>query len=135
MCLILKNKESKIATKDIICYKRGIVNWGNFSPYYFDHYKYEKGEKQKEIKLQPELEYPEVLAKENSLINNWTIERGYHSYIHFQSCSNHVFIIPKGSEYYIGQFNSKQENSMASSNIIWVGHKWNPITWLKLIFK
>ena len=128
MCLELKTSrlEVKIAKNTIVCYKHGIVSKGVYeSP--CQYYKYKNGVLQPKVKLD--------IRKSDYKDNAW-VNDGYHSYINFFDKGDQVFLIPKGAEYIEGGDNEivEKHDVYVSDQIVWIGNKWNPITWLKVLF-
>lgn len=97
MCFIVskgKNSRSKIATKNIVCYKKSSQYWGekksNFNPPYYSSFQYYVNKRTPKVRL----------IKFSGEINE-----GYHSYnnVEWVRCSNSrvgKFIIPKGTRYF-----------------------------------
>jgi hypothetical protein len=126
MCLATKTPKLKIAEQPIICYKKGKVKKFTFRPYIQTQFKY---------KLGKVTEKTEIEFKKNDYIvpSDWyEVEEGYHSFPTFQVYypTNHVFIIPKGVKYTEGQYNGT--DNYCSEQLIWVGHRKNPLTWLRV---
>jgi len=141
MCLFVKTKKVifKTSNKNIICFKRGYVYKGELSPKYFNYFNYIKNKTTEKI----DIEKYHILDYEHYLYEPefFSIQRGYHSNKHFFSktnsdSTNHVFIIPKNTKYVEGLANDKEnEKGYVSETLIWIGHKWSSITWLKILFK
>lgn len=116
------SKEKQTATKNILVWK-SLTFFGSKS--LFMDYKYNL------FKTNPEI----VLD-----INPWKnqIYQGYHSYKRAFRGEGWMpldcFIIPKGSNYYEGEVNFSGREGYASSNIIYIGHLFNPITWFAIIY-
>lgn len=118
MCLTSPS-ELKITNKNIICFKYPTkVKGGKFYPLNQVSFFYEKNK---------------ITEKVNLKKYNSVVYEGYHSYKDYLDVSiflSHLFIIPKGIEYYEGKFNfDKDIDNYVSSQIIWVGHILNPLTW------
>lgn len=126
MCLEIKNEnfKIKIAKKPIICFKLGRVKKNRFhSPFYSKTYY--KNMINFEVKLG-------IINLPN--LKLIIINEGYHSYVHFFSNGNQLFLIPKGTKYVRGGINDHDRNNgYVSENIIWLGSKWNPLNWLKIL--
>lgn len=126
MCFIPETKDdkSKVAQEDIVCYKFGKVRPRGFSPIHWQHYVYKRFENQQYVPLVITTGYasPEIY-------------KGYHSCKDAIHCerhhgggkgSVHIFVIPKGTEYYENYF------EYVSSNIKWMGRN----NWLtRLVMK
>lgn len=109
-----------VAEEDIICYKHGYMENGNFISSY-QNYKYDIGKKQDEISLfQPEEFHGHIVLK-----------KGYHSFSSYEVALRDMyalislfgarrteevktFIIPKGAYYY----ENSAMKELVSSNII-----------------
>jgi hypothetical protein len=124
MCLQFNKEDKRIATKHILCSKEGKVKNTGFFPHYRDDgFFYKRG----------------VLAEwVNIKVQQWSnhksISEGYHSWRNIFSLGTgwHLFIIPKGTTYYVGGFNSpNRKNNYCSEQIVWIGHKLNPLSWIK----
>ena len=111
MCLYIKENTVKvIATVNIPAYKQLSKN-GNSLMMDFYYYKFWKNWKVK-------------LNIHQDRFGS-SLEQGYHSRMSNNSkCKDHLFIIPKNAEYYIGRENSHLfgiENGYVSNTIIYLG--------------
>lgn len=128
MCLHLtKGNKPLIASEDITVYKYGMCRGDTFHPNFRTQFVYE------ELKVQPTVDL---------IITNYRdeyfIAEGYHSLPSLQVLkllnSNSdvgVFIIPKGTPYYIGEFFGQE--CYCSASIIYMGKYRKPFS--KLIIK
>jgi hypothetical protein len=128
MCLVLNDKFKKlIAERPILCYKYGSSKSKYFTPPFRDLFRYELNKETERIYINPVKAFihnTEVLM----------IEKGYHSYIKSNIITDHVFIIPKGAEYYIGRINDYYEiNGYVSSSLIWLGNRNSIATWFRFL--
>ena len=122
MCLEFRKLDKRVAEKNIIVAKEGKVENGRFKPRYTStNFTYPRDIITEKVDVKP------------IIFNTWgKINEGYHSWISLWNGS-HLFIIPKGTTYYVGGFNTlRYENNYVSEQIIWIGSKWNPFTWLKI---
>lgn len=125
MCLTTNDPTIKIAKENIIVFKTGDYSRHSImSPRGYRYYK---------MKNNP---YVQLIPTVELRINTPTIlhivDEGYHSYNHFHHA---LFVIPKGARYINGWFNgNKGTKNRVSSNIIYIGCAWNPLTWLRLLF-
>jgi hypothetical protein len=137
MCLYVKTKKVifKTSNKNIICFKNGKKVNGNLKPKYQYRFRYKKN------KLTERVDIEFYFKNRYDKYITYQINEGYHSNKHFFSktyydSTNHVFIIPKNTKYVEGLANDKEdEKGYVSETLIWIGHKWSPITWLKILFK
>lgn len=105
MCLYTLGNTNipKVAASDITVYKVGKacklklfgLTWEYFRPYFRNNFKYTKNHKQPKIKLNPTRDWVGV---------GYKIEEGYHAYVKAQKYykTMGVFIIPKGTKYFLG---------------------------------
>jgi len=125
MCLRTYNPEIKITDRDIRVYKTLFITKEKYYPnflykllgiaferkLYFSestNYKYEIGKTNKEVKLNLSRIFDNI----------WVVNEGYHSDVRPYG-SNATFIIPKGSEYIEGWYNTNtSRKNYVSSNII-----------------
>ncbi len=132
MCLTIKS-DAKIceAEKNIICFKRGMIKWGGFNPFYQYSFEYFQSKQTKKVELTLRSRWDGASSAE--------IDEGYHSYPEISNWKvgkcNGVFIIPKGTKYYKGLDNDSEITAYVSESLIYVGSIKNPLTWLKIIFK
>ncbi len=129
MCLEVKTRMVSRAGRAILCYKVGFLTGNLFSPASVRTYDYKLGELQEET----------IQVKAD---HNYQVHKAYHSYMNIHKAmynlnSDHrrtvqVFIIPKGSTYFEGTVNG-EEAGYASSQIVWIGSPYNPVTWLNVI--
>jgi hypothetical protein len=124
MCLEhLTTEEPLVAQQNIFCWK--YLDDGRRS-HHQDHYAYELGVPQEETKL-------EVISYRHK---GRTVHRGFHSWKKRivkglkANNANHLFVIPKGTEYYEG---TQHDDNLgyASTNIICLGHVYSPMTWFR----
>lgn len=115
MCLyILRDQKKQIATENIPCYKELYSN-GKTTARNFRYIVFQKNDK---VHLFPRQLY--------SSSGKMELERGYHSrLINSVQMKTHLFIIPKGSEYYMGRENDtdfeKPSDGYVSNNILYIG--------------
>lgn len=112
----LENFEIKKAKEDIICYKLGStskskIGWPLFNPMYRSSFCYYKNLKTKRVKIKVDFSDHQMIIYE-----------GYHSFIslngeYFFSDRVGVFIIPKGTMYYINE----RDNVYVSERLIYKG--------------
>lgn len=122
MCLE-RVSEKKVAEENIFCWKM----LGTKGRSLIWEYKYEPGV------IQPRVEIEKKLY-------DGGIEEGYHSWVDQEpkdrfGCSRrrkvyHLFVIPKGTVYYEGLENGGAVG-YASESIVYLGHVYNPLTWLR----
>ena len=104
-----KSQKPKIATEDIICYKRGMKLKGDrFEPSCQRRYIYEK-----------DVIQTKIILRKKDYYGNWEINEGYHSFIKRPERTGAgkmqaLFIIPKGTRYY----ENKTANVRVSETII-----------------
>lgn len=125
MCLNFIKEDKRIAEKHILCVKEGTVHAEGFFPHYMDSFFYTRGKLSQPVNIQ-------VLQWSNCK----AIVEGYHSWMGLFGLGHgwHLFIIPKGTTYYIGGFNSPtRRNNYCSEQIVWIGHKLNPLSWIKAL--
>ena len=93
MCFIVTSR-SKIATKNIVCYKKSNQEWGErkakFTPYFKVWFSYTVNKPTEKVRLRN---------------YGGEIDEGYHSYkdvkrIEYSSYRLGKFVIPKGARYY-----------------------------------
>lgn len=123
MCLEFRQVDKRVASKNIIVTKQGEVKKnGRFEPIYTTtNFTYPREILVEKVNIKPETRF-----------GSMKINEGYHSWISFFGGS-HLFIIPKGTTYYVGGFNDPDKtNNYCSEQIIWIGHKLSPLTWLKV---
>ena len=122
MCLE-RASEKKVAEENIFCWKkldfrgRSIVQ----------EYQYQPGVVQPQVNI-------------NVKHSSREIEQGYHSWVDQERTDrygekhtekvNHLFVIPKGTAYYEGLENGYRLG-YTSETIVYLGHVWNPLTWLR----
>jgi hypothetical protein len=75
-----------------------------------------------EVKLKDRIHFP------------GTYTEGYHSYEFMNRYTNSVFIIPTGAKYLKG-WQDGDAKGYISSNIIYCGRKYDPITWIYVAYK
>jgi hypothetical protein len=122
MCLE-KASEKKIAEKNIFCWKKLRHNGESL----IQDYKYVVNV------IQPKVN---IIVKYGSR----EIEQGYHSWVDQKQKDfyeaktlqnlHHLFVIPKGTVYYEGLENGRRPG-YTSETIVYLGHIWNPLTWLR----
>lgn len=128
MCLTTKDATIKVAKRPIVVFKKldkdrtALVG-----------YKY--GIRQEE---------PPVKLGIEQIGSFHQVNEGYHSYNRFinyggYECrynrTNYVFIIPKGAEYVTGWYNNVDYiPNRVSTKIICAGKKYNPLTWLYVLY-
>jgi hypothetical protein len=113
------------AEKNIICFKNGYVYRFKFHPSHYSSFKYIKGKSTKQVELK-------ILSDR---FNKFAVEEGYHSSTKANNeddSYDHVFLIPKGTKYIKGFNNYSSENNYVSETLVWMGYKFNPITWLRV---
>lgn len=126
MCLTVNTFEIKTAEKDIVVYKN--LNNGESSMQRFT-YKRFKHNFNIPIKL------------ESTRFGVPRVNQGYHSFLTPQAYSynsestNSVFIIPKGTQYVEGFYNTTSIPNYVSSDIIYIGHSSDPITYIALFIR
>ena len=123
MCLVLKADEVKVAESDIICYKVVLKTDEDFVTYY----------RRSKVKLGCTYESELVVEDgfNTSLNQVKVVEKGLHTFdctLHASYFMDSNFnqdsvliqcVIPKGSKYYVGCFNSYY-NSYASEKLVYV---------------
>ncbi len=109
MCLHLTKEQNKaiVATENIICYKS--LESDNVS--YYSSYKYKKGE----INPKVDLKVVTDIWYEVTHINE-----GYHSR-RTSKGNNRLFMIPKGTTFYVGGENETAANNYVSETIVLLG--------------
>lgn len=129
MCLTTDNPTVKVAKKNIIVFKGGYYGVDSLRTD-LKHYTYYKMENNPNVPLVPVAEKKYTCGHYHPVETGYHIvNRGYHSYNRFHHA---LFIIPKGTEYIDGWYNdSKSTPNRVSSNIVYIGCAWNPLTWLK----
>lgn len=116
MCLTnITTKKPFVAQQNIFCWKQLHKKIS-----LHQYYKYEIGVLQQDVLL---------------IIHNNTIRQGYHSWknmynTYTKRINKHLFLIPKGTEYFEGLEN-EESPGYVSSNIIYLGHWLSPMTWLR----
>lgn len=117
MCFIVENNKPKIAKRNIKVYKFVDEIDSTTCESYWKNYKYTQNKVCKKIKLK---------FTKSKFFGN-TIEKGYHSYIYnddYHIRVNSIFIIPKGSEYYV----NIEDGEYVSDTIIfkkYLNDSWN----------
>lgn len=108
MCLYLTKDQNKaiIAAENIICYK--FLDYRNISCY--SGYDYEKGKTNPKVNLLIECNWDDT-----DFINE-----GYHSR-RISGRNNKLFMIPKGTTFYIGGENAINNNNYVSETIVLLG--------------
>lgn len=117
MCLYKQDKITKIAKRNILCYKQ--LLFGTSS--YFYAYKYDKMVKQPIVNFQ---------FDQSDLSNGIAVYRGYHSRNNKSSSNkSSLFVIPKGTKYTVGSeyYNSIIQDNYVSETIVYFGKNtfWN----------
>ncbi len=124
MCLIInENQQVQVAKVNILCYKA--LEKGNYSDNQL--YLYTKGIQDDTIILNP---------KDSDYYGQMEINQGYHSRVanknlkqYWKFYATHLFMIPKGTYYYIGgencdpdqDFDKHNLQGYVSSNIYFIG--------------
>jgi hypothetical protein len=124
MCLE-RVSEKKVAEKNIFCWKKLTIGGKSL----VHDYQYVPGVVQ-----------PQVHIHVKERWDSREIDPGYHSWVDQERTDrygekhtekvNHLFVIPKGTVYYEGLENGFRLG-YASETIVYVGHTWNPLTWLR----
>lgn len=119
MCMILDQKtkpRARVAKDDIICYKvLDVINEGSSDAFAESPYRY--------FKYSFNRVYRSRIEISGCPMDEWYIEEGLHSFVSFKAAENEirdnafndvnqyifVAVIPKGSKYYIGDFNGTKD--------------------------
>jgi hypothetical protein len=110
MCIVVIDNREKIASKNIICTKK---IRSNHTSEYLD-FQYEKNV----VNKVNNIDVPNNIGFHSRNINSvfYKNKKTYNS-------SNYIFIIPKGSKYYIGGENEKGIDNYISEKIVFTGIK------------
>lgn len=143
MCLTITKTIPKIAKTNLLVFKVGRIKRTEFSTCHRSYYYH--------------------LYKENSVIDlavdllnglstpntEKVISKGYHSLPDLKTVKKYIlqdntwgpfkniglFIIPKGSKFFVGTDNGSTIPALCSNQITYIGSKLNPISWLVAFFK
>lgn len=131
MCLYVRKKDLPIKTaqQPIVCFKAGGRRKdGRLEAEHFN-FQYTKGVETPVVKI--------VLEVEDEVKEWGTVYEGYHStirFLHYDVSPKELFLIPKGAQFLKGGINTwAKEDGYVSDRIIWIGSKWNPLSWLKVL--
>lgn len=133
MCLNIKETtKEQLAKENLPCYKHLMYN--NSSPRGF---KYKRFRKNQEVDIKPVYDFYSVRNEDSK--KDRILEHGYHSRRpNSIEPKKDLFIIPKGSKYYIGRENSTNYlqglNGFVSSNIVYIGKNNMFNRWIGKIF-
>lgn len=131
MCLVTDNPVMKKAEKHIVCYKK--LKFGYLSP--FREFTY----------------FPIPIPQTRVGLSFWrrldgaAIYEGYHSFVNYRKGNekiddkrdlpNVLMLIPKRSDYVEGVWEGNDTiKNYASSRIVRLGHVYNPLSWMYLLF-
>jgi len=124
MCLE-RPSTKKVAEENIFCWKQ-LQGFNGKS--LLQEYKYKPGVVQPQVQI-------EIWGEAGGII-----EAGYHSWVDqepknrygnpYRDKVQYLFVIPKGTVYYEGLENGGA-TGYASETIVYLGHVWNPLTWLR----